>query len=144
MDVLAKIILRSNDAVRPLLHLITRLDNEDSLAAGEIRTMALDSISLTLHANSLLETQRKQLLFQGNKVVSALFDSQAAKRSEAAPLQGRLRRPSLMRCTSARSTRRSCAQSWVRRRAAPSLLGGEAVVAANRNSSSSCLGSSPV
>ena len=83
MDVLAKIILRSNDAVRPLLHLITRLDNEDSLAAGEIRTMALDSISLTLHANSILETQRKQLLFQGNKVVSALFDRQSR---EAKPL----------------------------------------------------------
>ena len=69
MDSLAKIIMRSNDAVRPLLHLITRLNNDESLAAGEIRTMALDSISLTLHANSILETQRKQLLFQGNKVV---------------------------------------------------------------------------
>ena len=78
IDALARIITRSADAVRPLLHLITALDNAEP-SWGDVRTMALDSISLTLHNNSVLDVQRKKLLFGDNKVVATIFDKQLTR-----------------------------------------------------------------
>ena len=78
MDSLAKTVQRSTDPVRPLLHLISKLD-DDELSADEIRQSALDSILLSLHGASVLETRRKKLLFGDNKVVSAVFDRKVEK-----------------------------------------------------------------
>lgn len=78
MDSLAKTVGRMTDPIRPLLHLISRLDT-DEIEAAEIRRMALDSILLSLHGASGLETRRKKLLFGENKVLVSLFDRPAAK-----------------------------------------------------------------
>ena len=78
MDSLAKTLGRMTDPVRPLLHLISRLDN-DEIEAAEIRRMALDSILLSLHGASGLEVRRKKLLFGENKVLGSLFDRTTAK-----------------------------------------------------------------
>ena len=78
MDLLAKTVLRSTDPVRPLLHLITRLDQGD-VSTEDVRSMALDSILLSMHGASVLETRRKKLLFGDNKVVGALFDRKVEK-----------------------------------------------------------------
>jgi hypothetical protein len=78
MDSLAKTVGRMTDPVRPLLHLISRLDN-DEIEAAEIRRMALDSILLSLHGASSLEVRRKKLLFGENKVLGSLFDRTTAK-----------------------------------------------------------------
>ena len=78
MDSLAKTVIRSTDPVRPLLNLITRLD-QGEISTEEVRTMALDSILLSMHGASVLETRRKKLLFGDNKVVGSLFDRKVEK-----------------------------------------------------------------